>query len=146
MNKNSYEKKNNYKAKGTEVAFAKARNISKVICYHCGKNPEKEIKTPKSILNCVTLRSKLSLYLLPIPPGLNRKTCLIINSKSSTNVFNNPKLLTKIHQIKNPSNYIVMLDIFKSLNRARLVRSKFGTILKVLQIFFPSRPSRKGTM
>ena len=34
--------------------------------------------------------------------GLNWKTCLLINSESSIDIFNNPKLLTEIHQVKKP--------------------------------------------
>ena len=50
-NKNSYAKKNNYRAEGTEVAFTQARDLSEVTCYHCGKKghfakicAEKEVK------------------------------------------------------------------------------------------------------
>ena len=113
--KTTFGKRNNYKAEVREVAFARTRDLSKVTCYHCRKKghyaktyPEKEAKNGE--IHTEVAESDIEdeegdelgyIYHQNLP-GLNWTTCLLINSKSSVDIFNNTKLLTNIHQAKKP--------------------------------------------
>ena len=96
-------KKLNHKAEGTEVAFAQTKDISEVTCYHCGNKghyaktcPEKEAKRgqvhtqlSKAQIEESDVENELGYIYHQNLLGLNWKTCLLIDSESSIDIFNN---------------------------------------------------------
>ena len=135
MNLNNYAKKSNYKAEGLEVMFTQARDLSKVTCYHCGKKghfaktcPEKEVKKDQVYTKLCDIEVETSddedelgyIYHQNLL-GLKWKTCLLMDSESSINIFNNPKLLTEIYQAKKPVQLHCNVRYIQVLKRDGLV-------------------------
>ena len=98
--KNEPCKKNNYKNEGIEVTFAWTRDIEDIKCYHCGNKghyakgfPKKESKNVQvhtqisgTELNEDEAENELGYLYHQRLPGLDWKTCLFINSKSSVDI------------------------------------------------------------
>ena len=71
--------------------------------------------------------------------GLTWKTCLLIDSKSSVDIFNNRKFLTGIHKVKKPLELHCYSGCVHVDQKGWFVKLKFGTSQKELKIFYPSK-------
>ena len=109
-------KKFNYKTKNTEVAFAQTWDLSKITCNNCGKKGYYANTYPKKETNWGSFHTQVTkdtyegeeeseeseiwyVYHQNLA-GLIWKTCLLIDSEISINVFNNLEYLTGIHKVK----------------------------------------------
>ena len=96
----------------TEVAFAQ-KDLSDVTCYHCrekghfaricpSKKSTNEAHIHNQIMEDINDEDKKELGCIYHQNlmGLTWKTCLLINSESSVDIFNNAKYLNQSHKVK----------------------------------------------